>query len=127
MRYATRRQMTGYGSLQETATYLAYKAQKDRAELEQDKTLETMFFLISRDEAAHAGFYREMLALEMADDRSGTIADLAMVIANFKMPGDGLIPNYQENLRIRGGGSSPRHFFMRPVLPSLQQIGTSPH
>lgn len=125
MPFETRRQMTCYGTLQETATYLAYKAQKERAELENDKPLEAMFFLISRDEAAHAGFYREMLALEMADDRSGTIADLAFVIANFKMPGDGLIPNYQENLRIGGGGISARQFFMRAVLPTLKQVGTT--
>lgn len=125
MPFTTRRQMTCYGTLQETATYLAYKAQKERAELENDKPLEAIFFFISRDEAAHAGFYREMLQYEMADDRSGTIADLAMVIANFRMPGDGLIPNYQENLKIGGGGLSSRQFFMRAVLPMLKQIGTT--
>ncbi|MDO8434226.1 MAG: acyl-ACP desaturase [Candidatus Binatus sp.] len=125
MPFKTLRQMACYGALQETATYLAYKAQKDRAELENDKTLEAIFFFIGRDEAAHAGFYREMLALEIADDRSGTIADLAMVIANFSMPGDGLIPDYQEHLRIGGGGISPRKFFTRAVLPTLKQLGTS--
>ena len=125
MPFTTRRQMTCYGTLQETATYLAYKAQKDRAELENDKILEAIFFLISRDEAAHAGFYREMLELEMADDRSGTIADLALVIEHFKMPGDGLIPNYQQKLKVGGGGISSRQFFMRAVLPTLKQLGTS--
>ncbi len=123
--FTTRRQMTCYGALQESATYLAYKAQKDRAELENDKTLETIFFFVSRDEAAHAGFYREMLALELAEDRSGTLADIAMVIANFKMPGDGLIPHYQEHLRIGGGGISARQFFQRAVLPTLKYLGTT--
>src|ERR1035437_5612839 len=112
-------------ALQEAATYPAYRAQKDRAELEKDPTLEAIFFLVSRDEAAHAGFYREMIAIEMAEDRIGTLADLAHVIANFKMPGDGLIPNYHENLRIGGGGISPRLFFTRAVLPLLKQLGTS--
>ena len=93
--------------------------------LEHDPTLEAVFFLVSRDEAAHAGFYREMIAIEMAEDRVGTLADLAHVLANFKMPGDGLIPNYQENLRLGGGGISPRLFFTRAVLPLLKQLGTS--
>ncbi len=123
--FATRRQMSCYGALQESATYLAYRAQKDRAEVENDPTLEAIFFLVSRDEAAHAGFYREMIAIEMDDDRIGTLADLAYVIANFKMPGDGLIPNYHANLRIGGGGISARLFLTRAVLPMLKQLGTS--
>ena len=123
--FATRRQMSCYGALQEAATYLAYRAQKDRAELEDDKPLAAIFFLLSRDEAAHAGFYREMIEIEMAEDRAGTLRDLAYVIANFKMPGDGLIPNYQENLKIGGGGISPRLFFTRAIIPILKQLGTS--
>jgi|SRR5208282_339596 len=123
--FPTRRQMSCYGALQESATYLAYRAQKERAELENDAPLAAIFFLVSRDEAAHAGFYREMIELEMADDRIGTLADLAHVIANFRMPGDGLIPNYRENLRIGGGGISARLFFTRAVLPLLKQLGTS--
>ena len=123
--FATRRQMTCYAALQESATYLAYRAQKDRAELEKDAPLEAIFFLVSRDEAAHAGFYRAVIESEMAEDRVGTLADLAHVIANFKMPGDGLIPNYHENLRIGGGGISPRLFLTRAVLPLIKQLGTN--
>lgn len=123
--FATRRQMTCYGALQESATYLAYRAQKDRADLERDHTLAAIFFLVSRDEAAHAGFYREMIEIEMAEDRSGTLADLAYVIANFKMPGDGLIPNYRESLQVGGGGISPRVFLTRAVFPLLKQLGTN--
>jgi acyl-[acyl-carrier-protein] desaturase len=123
--FATRRRMTCYGALQESATYLAYRAQKDRAELEHDAPLEAIFFLVSRDEAAHAGFYRAMIEIEMAEDRRGTLADLAHVIAHFKMPGEGLIPNYRENLRIGGGGISPRVFLTRAVFPLLKQLGAS--
>jgi acyl-[acyl-carrier-protein] desaturase len=121
--FATRRQMSCYGALQESATYLAYRAQKDRAEHEQDPTLEAIFFLVGRDEAAHAGFYREMIEVEMAEDRVGTLADLAYVLANFKMPGDGLIPDYHEHLRVGGGGITARLFFTRAVLPLLKQLG----
>src|SRR5271166_5941953 len=123
--FATRRQMACYGALQESATYLAYRAQKDRAELEEDPTLEAIFFLVSRDEAAHAGFYRAMIEIEMDQDRVGTLADLARVLANFKMPGDGLIPNYREHLRIGGGGITARAFLTRAVFPLLKQLGTT--
>jgi acyl-[acyl-carrier-protein] desaturase len=58
--FATRRQMACYGALQEAATFLAYKAQKDQAIRDGDKVLEAIFALVSRDEAAHAGFYREI-------------------------------------------------------------------
>jgi len=34
------------------------------------------------------------MALELSEDREGTIADLD-VISKFKMPGDGLIANYR--------------------------------
>ena len=123
--FQTRRQMACYGALQEAATYLAYKAQKDKAVDEGDKVLEAIFFFLSRDEAAHAGFYRTVVELELDEDRSGTLADLAFVIANFKMPGDGLIPDYQERLRTTGAGISARTFLERGLLPTLRTLGTS--
>jgi acyl-[acyl-carrier-protein] desaturase len=125
MPFSTNRQMYCYGALQEATTYLAYKAQRDRAEREHDETLAAIFFFVSRDEAAHAGFYREMVALELEQDRNGTLADLAYVLANFKMPGDGLIPNYHEKLKIGGGGITPREFLSRAVLPMLKQLGAT--
>jgi acyl-[acyl-carrier-protein] desaturase len=92
---------------------------------EGDKVLEAIFFFLSRDEAAHAGFYRTVVELELDEDRSGTLTDLAFVIANFKMPGDGLIPDYQERLRITGAGISARTFLERGLLPTLRTLGTS--
>jgi hypothetical protein len=62
--FTTVRQMVCYGALQEAATYLAYKAQKDKANHDGDKVLEAIFFYVSRDEAAHAGFYRAMIELD---------------------------------------------------------------
>jgi acyl-[acyl-carrier-protein] desaturase len=123
--FQTRRQMACYGALQEAATFLAYKAQKDKAVSEGDKVLEAIFFLLSRDEAAHAGFYRAVVELELDEDRQGTLDDLAYVIANFKMPGDGLIPDYQERLRTTGAGISARTFMERGLLPMLRTLGTS--
>ena len=123
--FTTRRQMACYGALQEAATYLAYKAQKDRAIREGDKVLETIFTFVSRDEAAHAGFYRAMARIELEADRPGTIADLALVVARFQMPGVGLIPNYTGRLRDSEAGISARHFVEHALFPTLKMLGTT--
>ncbi len=123
--FTTVRQMVCYGALQEAATYLAYKAQKDKATRDGDKVLEAIFFYVSRDEAAHAGFYRALIELELAEDRTGTIGDLAYVVSRFKMPGDGLIPDYQERLQASGAGISTRQFLEHGLFPTLKTLGTS--
>ncbi|MFI5352549.1 MAG: acyl-ACP desaturase [Candidatus Binatales bacterium] len=123
--FKTARQMACYGALQEGATYMAYKAQKEKARCAGDSVLEAIFHYVGRDEAAHGGFYRAVIELELARDRAGTISDLAYVLSNFKMPGDGLIPNYQERLRTSGAGISARVFLEHVVLPTLKTVGTS--
>lgn len=123
--FQTPRQMACYGALQEAATYLAYKAQRENARHEGDPVLEAIFGFVARDEAAHAGFYRTIVQLEMAEDRPGSLRDLAYVIAHFKMPGDGLIPHYHERLRSSGAGISPRTFIEHVLLPTLVSLKTS--
>jgi len=123
--FTTRRQMVCYGALQEAATFLAYKAQKDVAVRDGDKVLEAIFSFVSRDEAAHAGFYRAMARIELDADRAGTIADLALVVSSFQMPGEGLIPDYQERLRDSGAGISNRHFLQHALFPTLKLLGTT--
>lgn len=120
--YQTSRRMVCYGALQEGATYAAYKVQKDRARCAGDPVLEAIFHLVARDEAAHGGFYRAIIELEMGEDRVGTINDLAHVLATFKMPGDGLIANYREILSTSGAGISPRSFLQRVVSPLLTTL-----
>jgi acyl-[acyl-carrier-protein] desaturase len=121
--FPTVRQMACYGAIQEGATYAAYKIQKDMAELEDDPVLKAIFSNVARDEAAHAGFYRKLIEIELADDRDATVRDFAGVLANFKMPGDGLIPHYRERLRDGGGGISPRQFMEGVVLSTLRSLG----
>ena len=121
--FPTVRQMACYGALQEGATYTAYKTQKERAELEGDAVLKAIFTNVACDEAAHAGFYRKLIEIELADQRDATIADLAHVLANFHMPGDGLISHYHERLRVGGGGISARQFMEGVVLPMLRSLG----
>jgi acyl-[acyl-carrier-protein] desaturase len=120
--YDTPRQMACYGALQEGATYVAYKAQKDQARSTGDKVLEAIFHCVGRDEAAHGGFYRAVIELELIQDRNGTVADLAHVLSTFKMPGDGLIPDYRQRLRTSGAGIGPRTFLDHVVSPLLMTL-----
>jgi acyl-[acyl-carrier-protein] desaturase len=120
--FQTLRQMFCYGALQEGATYTSYNVQKTRARSAGDEVLETIFFLVGRDEAAHAGFYRSMVQLELVEDREATIADLVHVLSNFKMPGDGLIPNYVQRHESSGAALGHRVFIRRVVLPLLSTL-----
>jgi len=121
--FPTVRQMSCYGALQEGATYTAYKAQKEKSELEDDPVLKAIFTNVASDEAAHAGFYRKIVEIEMAADREATVCDFAHVLANFKMPADGLIPRYHERLKIGGGGITARQFMEGVVLSTLRSLG----
>lgn len=117
--FETPRQMACYGALQEGATYVAYKLQRDKSRCAGDSVLDAIFNLVARDEAAHGGFYRAIIELELSENRAATIADLAKVLSGFKMPGDGLIANYRQRLRASGAGISPRAFIERVVWPLL--------
>ena len=123
--FQTARQMVCYGALQEGATYVAYRNQREKARDAGDKVLEAIFHLVGRDEAAHGGFYRAIIELELSEDRSATIRDLAWVLSNFKMPGDNLIPDYRQRLRDSGAGISPRTFIERVVSPLLTGLQVS--
>jgi acyl-[acyl-carrier-protein] desaturase len=63
--------------------------------------------------------------LELIQHREETLADLAYVFSNFKMPGDGLIPDYQRRLASSGAGISPRVFLSRVVWPLLTTLEIS--
>ncbi len=123
--FRTIRQMTCYGALQEGATFTAYNLQRNKARDAGDEVLEAIFLFVGRDEAAHAGFYRDMLQLELIQHREETLADLAYVLSNFKMPGEGLIPDYRRRLASSGAGISPRVFLARVVWPMLSTLEIS--
>jgi acyl-[acyl-carrier-protein] desaturase len=123
--FDTSRKMAIYGALQEAATWLAYRAQRDRAEMEGDEVLEAIFAYVSRDEGAHADFYRTVIAIELTEERTSTLADFAYVLSRFKMPGDGLIPDYQQRLKSSGAGISSRIFFTRAVMPLIKMLGSN--
>lgn len=123
--FHTPRQMTCYGALQESATFLIYRAQLEKARQEGEEVLEKIYFYVSRDEAAHMGFYIKVLQLELEDDPEGTLSDLAHVVSHFQMPGVGLIPEYDKRLGVNGVGISSQQFLQKGIFPLLKAVGTS--
>jgi len=114
--FETARQMTCYGVVQEMATFVIYVKHREFAKRENDQALRTIYDYVARDEIAHCRFYQAVVRALLEEDREGTLADLALVFANFKMPGVGLVPDYDERiLRMRGEGGIDRDVFIRKV------------
>jgi len=127
--FDTARQMTCYGMIQEQATFLIYCKHRDFAKRENDECLRTIYDYIARDEIAHTRFYQSVVKVLLEEDREGTLRDLALVFANFQMPGVGLVPDYDERIQyMRGQGGIDRNMFIRKVyLPVLKYLGINRH
>jgi acyl-[acyl-carrier-protein] desaturase len=122
--FKTARQMTFYGVIQEQSTFMMYKHQLERARERGDQVLAAIYGHISKDEAAHADFYRKVVALELAEDRPGTITDIAIVFKNFRMPADDLVPDYAvRTQKMRENGGVDRNVFLKEVwFPTLKKL-----
>ncbi|HHH28748.1 MAG TPA: acyl-ACP desaturase [Polyangiaceae bacterium] len=126
--FETARQMTAYGMIQEQATFLIYCKHRDMAKAEGDECLRTIYDYVARDEVAHARFYLEVMKVLMEEDREGTLADIAHVFANFKMPGVDLVPDYDERiLQMREAGIDRDVFIRKVYLPTLKLLGITRH
>ena len=121
--------MTCYGAVQEQATFVIYVKHRDYARREGDEALYTLYDFIARDEIAHTRFYQEVVTALLEEDREGTLADLAKVFAEFKMPGVDLVPDYDARiLQMRDQGGVDRDLFIRKVyLPVLKFLNIGRH
>jgi acyl-[acyl-carrier-protein] desaturase len=122
--FKTARQMTFYGTIQEQATFMMYRHQLDRSRDRGDEVLTAIYGNIAKDEAAHADFYRKVIALELFEDREGSIDDMSFVLFHFKMPAYDLVPNYdQRTEKMRSSGGVDRGVFLKEVVfPTLKKL-----
>jgi acyl-[acyl-carrier-protein] desaturase len=122
--FKTARQMTIYGCLQEMATFVIYVKQEQRAKEAGDECLSTIFRLNARDEIAHTRFYQDVTKVLLEEDRVGTLKDLAHVAKHFQMPGVGLVPDYDERIKVmREEGRVDRGVFLQKVFfPVLKYL-----
>jgi acyl-[acyl-carrier-protein] desaturase len=126
--FATARQMTFYGCVQEMATFVIYVKHRDRAAAENDECLRTIYDLVARDEIAHTRFYQGVIKVLLEEDREGTLADMAHVFANFRMPGVDLVPDYDARiLKMREAGIDRAVFIQKVYMPILKYLGVDRH
>jgi acyl-[acyl-carrier-protein] desaturase len=125
MPFPTARSMACYGALQEIATFLIYTECRRKFAPEDNPVLPEIFRLVARDEAAHAVFYRDWIGFELAEDRQGTLSDLAWVLKEFKMPGVTLMPDFSSRLTIPGVAITSQDFLLKGIVPTLKKLGVS--
>jgi acyl-[acyl-carrier-protein] desaturase len=126
--FHTPRQMTFYGCVQEMATFVIYVKHRERAAAEGDEALRTIYDLVARDEIAHCRFYQSVIKVLLEEDREGTLADMAHVFANFRMPGVDLVPDYDSRiLKMREAGIDRSVFIQKVYLPILKYLGVGRH
>ncbi|MBC7174097.1 MAG: acyl-ACP desaturase [Polyangiaceae bacterium] len=122
--FATPRQMTIYGMLQEMATFVIYLRHEKLAKEHGDEALATIYRLNARDECAHARFYEDVVRVYLEEDRHGTLLDIAHVAKNFEMPGVGIVPDYDARIEVmREHGRMDRDVFFKKVyFPLLGRL-----
>jgi len=118
------RAMTVYGALQERTTWLFYRKHLTTAEQAGDEVLAAIYSYIGRDEAAHAAFYQRVLLVCLEEDRLGTLRDIHKVVAQFKMPAEDLVPNYDERVELmRAVGIDQTTFLRDALFPVFKRLG----
>jgi acyl-[acyl-carrier-protein] desaturase len=81
------RGMVCYTLFQELATQVHYANLRQIVRREGGcPALEKLLLLVSVDEAAHADFFRRLVAIYLEDDRPGTLEQIRLVTNSFRMP-----------------------------------------
>jgi acyl-[acyl-carrier-protein] desaturase len=126
--FTAERQMTLYAVIQERTTFVIYKKQEKRCVAEGNHVLAGIYKLIARDEMAHARFYEDISEIHLAEDRQGTLADLAHVFRNFKMPAADLVPDYDSRVEVMRTAGIDRAVFLTEVwAPILKALKVTRH
>ncbi len=125
--FHTDRRMTIYGMFQEQATFVIYLRHEKLAQKFNDPALAAVYRFNARDECAHAKFYEDVVRCYLEDDREGGLADLSYVAKHFKMPGVGLVPDYDQRIEVmRDEGGMDRDVFLKKVyFPLLKRLGVT--
>ncbi len=126
--FDTARRMTLYGCVQEMATFVIYLKHRERAAEENCPALRSIYDFVARDEIAHCRFYQSVIRVLLEEDRQGTLADLAHVLAHFAMPGVDLIPHYEDRIRLMRQAGIDRGVFLQKVyFPILKYLEIDRH
>jgi acyl-[acyl-carrier-protein] desaturase len=122
--YGTPRAAVIYTMFQELATQLHYRNLRKVAG-GRCPALDRVLDLVGTDEAAHAHFFRSLVAIYLEDDREDTLAAFRHVVNTFRMPADGLLADGRRRAEaVRSLGIFDERVFHGEVyLPLMHRLG----
>jgi acyl-[acyl-carrier-protein] desaturase len=123
--FDTPRRMIAYAAMQEKATHRNYEQLRKVALAQGATGAAGAIRLVSKDEAFHHAFYRDVMKLYIEYDEAGTAADLLYVASNFQMPAQHLLPDAADRIRslVRNRIVSRRSLRDEAILPTINSIG----
>jgi acyl-[acyl-carrier-protein] desaturase len=123
--FNTPRRMIGYASMQEKATHRNYEQLRGVALAQGATGAAGAIRLVSKDEAFHHAFYRDVMKLYLEYDEVGTARDLLYVAQNFQMPAQHLLPDAAHRIRslARNRIVSKRSLREESIIPTIKSIG----
>ena len=113
-----------YTMVQEVATRVNYRNLRKTAG-GRCPALDRVLELVQIDEAAHGGFFRQLVSIYLEEDRAATLERIRMVLNTFTMPADHLLADGRRRvaaikaLKIFDEGV----FLTEVVTPLLGQLG----
>jgi acyl-[acyl-carrier-protein] desaturase len=124
LRYEGSRASVVYTMIQELATQLNYSNLRKVA-AGRCPALDKVLELVSIDEAAHAQFFRSLVAIYLEADRERTLEQLRLVFNTFYMPADKLLIDGPRRIRdIKELKIFDEHLFYTEVYqPLMHRLG----
>ncbi len=126
--YDNARAMVIYTTFQELATRVHYVRLRDVVRREGGcPALEKTLHLVATDEAAHADFFRKLVAIYLEYDRPGTLEQMRRVVNSFKMPAVHMLADSSRRMRdVKELRIFDEDIFMSEVYdPILAKLGVS--
>jgi acyl-[acyl-carrier-protein] desaturase len=113
-----------YTMVQEVATRVNYRNLR-RVAGGRCPALDRVLELVQIDEAAHGGFFRQMVSIYLEEDRAATLERIRMVLNTFTMPADHLLADGRRRVAaIKALMIFDEGVFLNEVVtPLLAQLG----
>ncbi len=113
-----------YTMVQEVATRVNYRNLRKVAG-GRCPTLDRVLELVQIDEAAHGGFFRQMVSIYLEENRAATLERIRMVLNTFTMPADHLLADGRRRVAaIKSLKIFDESVFLTEVVtPLLTQLG----
>ncbi len=126
--YDNARGMLCYTMFQELATQVHYANLRRVVEREGGcPSLDKALLLIAIDEAAHADFFRRLVAIYLEDDRPGTLDQIRRVVNTFRMPAVHMLADSHKRINdVRDLDIfNESIFYFHVVEPILTKLGVT--